>query len=250
MTSLRSALCFFTRLPVGRPDAAASFAGAVAWYPVIGLVVGLVAGLITLAASCLLPPLVCGALGCLAWAAVTGGLHLDGVADCGDGMLVEASRERRLEIMKDPRLGTFGALALFFVLLVKFASLASLAAGLQLLSPAAATHFLMVCILAAVLARCANFAAMRLPSARPGGMGSMSVAGLTARHSLAAALAALFVSAASGLTGLAALLAAAAMTGLFLSAAKKRLGGVTGDVYGCLTELVECTVLVAACCLP
>ena len=234
---------------MGRPDANASFAGAVAWYPVVGLIIGLVVGLITLALSCLVPPLVCGALGCLAWAAVTGGLHLDGVADCGDGMLVEAAKERRLEIMKDPRLGTFGAMALFFVLLVKFTTLASLTEQLQPLSMASAGHFLLVCCLAAMLGRCSNFLAMRLPSARPGGMGSTSVAGLTSRHSLCAALAALLISAVNGLTGLMALAAGLAMTGLFLAAAKKRLGGVTGDVYGCLNELVESTVLVAACCM-
>ena len=59
--------------------------------------------------------------GRLAW--LPGGLHLDGVADCGDGLFVSASAERRLEIMQDPRLGAFGALALFFALLLKAAAL-------------------------------------------------------------------------------------------------------------------------------
>ena len=79
------------------------------------------------AAMQLLPPVLCGFIGCLVWVGITGGLHLDGVADCGDGLLVEAPPARRLEIMKDSRLGTFGALALFFVLGGKAAALGVMA---------------------------------------------------------------------------------------------------------------------------
>lgn len=112
-----------------------------------------------------LPPLVCGIIGCACWVAVTGGLHLDGVADCGDGLPIEVSRERRLEIMKDSRLGTFGGTALFFNLAFKGAALATLAAHgtWELL--------LTACALAGLLARSQIFIAMRFPGARPGGMG-------------------------------------------------------------------------------
>ena len=99
----RDALCFFTRLPLGSPSATASFQGVVAWMPAVGLIVGLImAGTLGLCAT-LLPTPLCGLAACLVWIAVTGGLHLDGVADCGDGFFVEASRERRLEIMQDSR---------------------------------------------------------------------------------------------------------------------------------------------------
>ncbi len=246
MTSFRTALSFFTRLPVRLPDPMTPYAGAGAWFPAVGLIVGLLAGSVTWLATLFLPALLCGALGCLTWTAVTGGLHLDGVADCGDGMLVEADRERRLAIMKDSRLGTFGALALFFVLLFKFAALACLAATT---APNALSWVRLagVCAMAAILGRCTPFLAMHLPCARPGGMGCDSMHGLTSKHAFFAALSALAICALNGPTGVVVLLATLTAAALFLAAAKKRLGGVTGDVYGCLIELTECVALAMAC---
>ncbi len=244
--SLRSALCFFTRLPVGTPAAAASFEGVVAWLPVVGVAVGLVAAGAVGLAGLFLPAPLCGVAGCLAWVVVTGGLHLDGVADCGDGLLVEAPRERRLEIMKDSRLGTFGGTALFFVLAVKIAALAA-AADVCSGSWKGFATLVGMCCAAAVTARCSVVMACRLPSARPGGLGTAASRGVGPRHERWALAAGLAVCAVNGLLGLAALLAAPIAAFLFLSAARKRLGGVTGDVYGCLSELVECAVL-AACC--
>lgn len=246
MTNLRTALCFFTRLPLGQPDQVTSFAGVVAWFPAVGLVIGILIGLVVWATALALPPLLCGAIGCLAWIAITGGLHMDGVADCGDGMLVEAPREKRLVIMKDSRLGTFGALALFSVVLLKFATLSTLAGTVQPTAYSCA-NLAGVCAMAAILGRCSTFLAMRLPSARPGGMGSTTVAGVNSRHAFWAGASALAICALNGLAGVAALALALGVAAIFLSAAKKRLGGVTGDVYGCLIELTECAVLTVAC---
>ena len=111
----RAALGFFTRLPVGSAPLPPTFQGVIVWLPAIGLIVGLLAALAVALATLLLPAQLGGVIGCLVWVFITGGLHLDGVADCGDGLLVEAPPERRLEIMKDSRLGTFGGAALFFV---------------------------------------------------------------------------------------------------------------------------------------
>ena len=104
----RAALGFFTRLPVGSAPLPPTFQGVIVWLPAIGLIVGLLAALAVALATLLLPAQLGGVIGCLVWVFITGGLHLDGVADCGDGLLVEAPPERRLEIMKDSRLGTFG----------------------------------------------------------------------------------------------------------------------------------------------
>ena len=126
----RAALGFFTRLPIGSAPLPPTFRGVAVWLPVvgliigalvslalglaaqllpaIGLIVGLLAALAVALATLLLPAQLGGVIGCLVWVFITGGLHLDGVADCGDGLLVEAPPERRLEIMKDSRLGTFG----------------------------------------------------------------------------------------------------------------------------------------------
>ncbi len=242
----RAALGFFTRLPVGSRPLPPTFRGALVWLPVIGLIVGTLVALAVWLAALYLPAPLCGVIGCLVWVAVTGGLHLDGVADCGDGLGVEAPPARRLEIMRDSRLGAFGAIALFFVLALKASALAALApppgSGLSgLLSLAGA------CCLAGALGRCLVFAAMRLPAAHAGGLGEMLREGVSRRHELAAFGLGLGVCAVNGSRGFMALAAALLVARLFLRAAKKRLGGVTGDVFGCLIEVVECAVLVVCC---
>lgn len=108
---LRAALGFFTRLPIGSAPLPPTFRGVAVWLPVVGLIIGALVSLALGLAAQLLPASLCGVIGCLVWVAVTGGLHLDGVADCGDGLIVEAPPARRLEIMKDSRLGTFGGAA-------------------------------------------------------------------------------------------------------------------------------------------
>ncbi len=238
---LRAALGFFTRLPIGKAPLPPTFRGVIVWFPVVGLLIGSLVAVALQAAALFLPPLLCGAIGCLVWVAVTGGLHLDGVADCGDGLIVEAPPARRLEIMKDSRLGTFGGTALFLVLALKIAALSGMAEQgfFRLLSG---------CCLAAALSRCMVFAAMRVPSARPGGLGEALREGVTPRHELVALGIGLALCAVNGWRGLVALTLASLTVFLLLSAARKRLGGVTGDVFGCLVELTECVVL-AVCCL-
>ena len=144
--------------------------------------------------------------------------------------------------MKDSRLGSFGALALFFVLSIKVAALAALA-GMPPL------HALGSCCLAGLLGRCQVFAGMRLPSARPGGLGAMMHDGMKPRYAYTALGLCLAACLVMGRHGLYSLLAAGLVAFWLLSAARKRIGGVTGDVFGALIETTECAVL-AACCLP
>lgn len=241
---LRAALGFFTRLPIGSAPLPPTFRGVIVWLPAVGLIVGAVVAAAVKIAGQFLPAALCGVIGCLTWVAVTGGLHLDGVADCGDGLIVEAPPARRLEIMKDSRLGTFGGTALFFVLALKAAALCALAASLDARGFRGLAG---ACCLAGTLARCMVFAAMRVPSARPGGLGDALRDGVGGRHALIACAVGLGACALNGVRGFAALAAALIVTRLLLSAARKRLGGVTGDVFGCLVELVECAVLVVCC---
>lgn len=247
--TLRAALGFFTRLPVASTPAP-DFHDLMRWFPVIGLIVGGLTALGTGLAALLLPPALCGALGCLIWVFITGGLHLDGVADCGDGLLVEAPPARRLDIMKDSRLGTFGATALFFVLAIKVTTLSTLVTGLAPFS-AGWSAFLPLagmCCMAATLGRSLCVVAIRLPPARPDGLGARVKGGLTRRDETLALALGIGVCLVNGARGLAALAAALFVAWLILSVARQRLGGVTGDVFGCLTECVECAVL-TACCL-
>ena len=157
--------------------------------------------------------------------------------------------ERVLEIMKDSRLGTFGGAALFFILALKAAALGALAGTFQAdgSGPDAFAPLLLSCCLAGTLARCMVFAAMRVPSARPGGLGEALHEGVTSRHELIAFALGLGVCAVNGMRGLYALAIALLAAWLLLSAARKRLGGVTGDVFGCLVELTECVVLIVCC---
>lgn len=245
----RAALAFFTRLPVGSVTNASTLQGIIVWLPIIGIVIGTLVAFATSLAALILPAALCGLLGCLIWAIITGGLHLDGVADCGDGLVVEASPDRRLEIMKDSCLGTFGGIALFFSLAFKAVTLGILVDAFPFYENwwVACLSLILACCLAAVLARCMVFIAMRMPSARQGGLGESLRHGIESKHERRILLLGLVFCLINGVNGFLALGAALLMTWLLLVTAKKRLGGVTGDVCGCLIELVECTILLILC---
>lgn len=243
ITSFRAALAFFTRIPAGRAPLPPTLSGVVAWLPAMGLLVGALAALaLLLAVRAGLPAPLCGIVAAFVWTVSTGGLHLDGVADCGDGLLVETTPARRLEIMKDSRLGSFGALALFFVLITKIAALGTLASRPHLFALGA-------CCLAGLLGRCQVFVGMRQPLARPGGLGAMMHDGMKAGYAWTALACCLLACALMGRHGLYALAAAILCAVWLLAAARRRIGGVTGDVFGALIETTECAVLLV-CCLP
>jgi len=164
---LRIALRLLTRLPVPEPppedDGQDSVARSLAWYPLVGLILGaLLWGLAAMLAAGAAPSLLSAALLLAAWVALTGALHLDGLADTADAWLGGlGDRERTLAIMKDPCAGPAGVVAVVLVLLLKFAALAALATAPQ---PAL--------LLAPVLARMALTALfLTTPYVRPGGIG-------------------------------------------------------------------------------
>ena len=241
ITTIRSAFGFLTRLPVGPWPLRRDLSGISAWLPLVGVVVGGLAGGVTFAATLIFPPLICGVIGCACWVAITGGLHLDGVADCGDGLPVEVPRERRLEIMKDSRLGTFGGTALFFNLAFKSSTLVVLATS------GSGVLLVTACARAGLLARSQIFIAMRFPGARPGGMGEAFRQGTKPVHALIGAAVTLAACALAGRYGWYALAVAAAGSLSLLLYARRRLGGVTGDVFGCTVECTEWLVLLTFC---
>ncbi len=256
MRGLWVAIGFLTRIPVPAsaftaPDGQSR---SLPWYPLVGLVVG---GLLALLAASLpasMPQLVAG-LVLLAWVGLTGGLHLDGLADSADAWIGGmGDRGRTLAIMKDPRSGPAGVVAVVLALLLKFAALSSLLA----LPPGGArsTSAFLGLLLAPLLARAALAGALLgLPYVREGGIGqALPLASRPACH-LALALTVLAcLLPALGLPGvpvawlmpaLAALVGAAAITGLWLRACLVRIGGITGDTCGALAEMIEAGVLVA-----
>lgn len=205
-------------------------ARALPFYPLIGLVIGalLIAALFAL--RLVMPVLPTAALVVGLWAVVTGGLHLDGFADSCDGLFAAAPRERRLEILRDVHMGSFGAAGLIILLIAKFAAVA----GLLTLAPL---------FLAPIMGRWAMVYAMAYPPARREGMAVMFRQGLTRREILIATLIATLSAAAFGWLGLAVFAGAFAAASLIARLALSRLGGLTGDIYGMICETVEVTTL-------
>lgn len=216
-------------LPPGRgPEPAGA---ATAWFPLVGAAVG---GALYLVLSLPLPPILLGALALLASAALTGGLHEDGLMDTADAVLAPGEREQRLAILGDPRVGAHGVTVGVTVLLLRFALLG-------LVSPVAAP-------VAAVVGRWTMAVSLAaVPPARAVGLGAAYRRG--ARPLTASALA-------LGLLGLAALVAGPLRTGsavalggstaaVFAWFAVRRLGGLNGDGHGAAGLLSETAALVA-----
>jgi adenosylcobinamide-GDP ribazoletransferase len=225
-----------TTLPSRLPDdwSAGDSGGASVWYPLVGLVIGGLTWLAWKGAMITFPPLLGGMISLIVWVVLTGGLHLDGLADCCDGLLASTSVERRLEIMKDPHVGAFGVIGLIMVLFLRGASLASLTAdsGFGILL---AASFARWCILPAGL----------LPLARSSGMGADFALGFRRSFIIWGAVLPLGIAILLGIRGISSILAGLGAATLVLWLAKSRIGGVTGDVFGMLVEIVEVVVLLA-----
>ncbi len=250
MNGLVVALSFLTAVPVRPRDTSLEALGrSAAWFPVVGLLLGAVLSLAQWLLAQFFPPLLAAALILALWALLTGGLHLDGLADCGDGLLASTTPARRLEIMRDPRLGAFGVLVLCLFLILKVAALAALPgrALFALLPPllGAPPAWLPFgpLVIAAASARWLILLAARQPAARPGGLGDVFAAGLNSQTLLAAGLVTFAITLLGGQWAWLAVAAAHGVAWLVVRLARSRLGGVTGDVLGLTVELAELTVL-------
>jgi adenosylcobinamide-GDP ribazoletransferase len=231
-----AAVMFLTRLPVGRfhqfrdDDTASS----TIYFPVIGALIGLAGGLALFAAS-VVPPLVAVLLSMVLTICLTGGLHEDGLADSADGLIGGHDPKRRLEIMKDSRIGAYGALALWFSLTAKLVLIDSLL-----------TANLGTAVRASVIAHCLGRAATValltcLPYARIENSKSSSFGNKVTIRQLAPTLVFAIILALLllGLQGVLCVTAATAVTfvcGLYF---KGKIGGITGDCLGAANQLVE-----------
>ncbi len=229
LAEARLALMLLTRLPVGRLAEPAPGLAEARWaWPLAGLAVGAAGWAAFAGGQALgLPAAVAAWLALGAGALVTGALHEDGLADWADGAGAGGDWARRLAIMADSRIGSFGVVALILSFGLRAAALAALAPGLA--------AFLAI----AVASRAAMLALQEaLPPVRPGGLGAQASArgGWRAPAGLALGLAALLVLGVPGLAvGLAMALAAAALG----AQARARLGGQTGDVLGAGQQVAE-----------
>jgi adenosylcobinamide-GDP ribazoletransferase len=238
ITALRDALAFLTRIPVGAPGMLTPqrLGRAAAFFPAVGLIVGGVVGGVRIAADTILPAGPATLLAITAAILVTGALHEDGLADAADGFGAHVPRERKLEILRDSRVGTYGALALVLSVLLTWSLLTQLD-GVDCLKAALVAH---------VLAR-ASFLpqANALPSARDDGSGRLLQPTRTALVIAGITAVATAVVAAGIVDGAIALATAAATIVLTIVAVRRTLGGSTGDTFGAGGKLVELTVLIA-----
>jgi len=239
MTDFLTALQFLTIFRVKRtlPFSETALGRAGAFFPVVGLLLGVVTwgldwGLRLFFPAALSSVLLVGGL-----VALSRGFHLDGLADSADGLFGGSERGRSLEIMKDSAIGTFGALAVIIVLFLKVRSLDLLQGGYRstalLLGPMLGRW---ACVVMAYTSR----------PARAEGLGAMFVRGTQFREfALASVVTLVVVFSLMEILGLVVFVPLAALILGFTLYCNRRLGGVTGDTLGALGELVE----TAAWCL-
>lgn len=241
VADLRASAAFLTRLPAawlggagaGRPDLAV----ASRMFPLVGAGVGLVGGAVLVVAAFLGVPLfVAAALAVAATMVTTGGLHEDGLADTFDGFGGGTTPERKLDIMRDSRIGAYGASALIFSILIRTGALWSLAianpwrAGLALIAAEAVSRT----------------ALMRLwhdlPAARPQGLahdtGPPEPEALLIAQALALVIALATVWPTAGLAAaIVGILLAGAGTYMFMAVSRAQIGGRTGDTLGACQQI-------------
>jgi adenosylcobinamide-GDP ribazoletransferase len=221
-------------------------APALPWFPVVGALLGGVLALLDWLCGPLLQPAVRSVALLAILAMLTGGLHLDGFIDCCDGLFSRHSIERRLEIMRDSRVGAYGVAGGVLLILAQYAALASLTGSPRALG----------LIAAPLLGRWSMvYAVVRFPYRRDAGLGNAFRG--SPRHLVAASawgLALLVGTTMVVVRGLAVgsamcallLLCTALVTAGWTQWASRRLGGgLTGDTYGALNELVTLVTLVA-----
>ncbi|MBI5289173.1 MAG: adenosylcobinamide-GDP ribazoletransferase [Chloroflexi bacterium] len=232
------ALAFLTRLPVpGRKDIALDdVARSQLWFPGVGLLVGAILVAIDRLAARALPDPSADVIIVVALAAVTGALHLDGLADAADGMLGGHTPARRLEIMRDVHAGTYAIVAVVSVLALKWAGLAALPSNVRvetlLLVPCLARFAMLVAIPAFPYGRREGVGAGFRSHAWPA---ATVIGGATAITASVVLL---------GPGGLYPAAAAIAVALLFGMTATRLAGGMTGDLYGATVEMAEAALFV------
>ncbi|MGI4745680.1 MAG: adenosylcobinamide-GDP ribazoletransferase [Janthinobacterium lividum] len=230
-----------TRLPVGwlvSADVPYRPGRAVWTYPLAGLLIGAVEAATLIAARQLgLPPLVGAGWTLVVAMLLTGGLHEDGLADTADGFGGGRTRERTLEIMRDSRIGSYGALALMLSLVIRVSALAVIPAG----------RAFVVLLVIGALSRGSMLAGLALlkPARTDGlsrGLGPISPIALVLGGIIAVASSLIL----TPFHALAAIAASAIVAVIVSASARRRIGGHTGDVLGTMSVAVECVLLTLA----
>lgn len=231
-------LQFFTRLPIpGDHGKDKDLASAAIAFPIAGFVIGLlIAGIWTIA-FWLLPPYPAAGLTVFFAVLVTGALHEDGFSDCADGLGGGFTKEKALEIMRDSRIGTYGAIALIFTIGLRWLSLGSvpLSAGIAMI------------LIAHIVSRSAmNIALATSRYAREQGLGGSVAEGITFETlGITTLISLLLALVFGGFAGLLSGIIGLLIAWLFLQYLIKRIGGYTGDGLGAMQQVCEISIFIA-----
>lgn len=231
------ALQFLSRLPppVRRSPAPEELGRSMRWFPAVGALLGALVGIADIALAPVVAPEVRAIVAVVLLAALTGALHLDGLVDTCDGLFALASPERRLEIMSDSRVGSFGIVGAAAVLLLKYAAILALPGHARLaafVAMGALSRWSMV------------YATVRYPVARQAGLAHAYKHGAGLPELAMATGIAIVAVAPLGLAGGGAFLLSWVIAVAIGHYSAARLNGLTGDVYGAISEVVEIGVAI------
>ncbi|MCF6095379.1 adenosylcobinamide-GDP ribazoletransferase [Microaerobacter geothermalis] len=235
MKPFLSTLLFLTRLPFPHStDANFAMKASLPFFPIVGLIIGSAVYFADLLLQIFFPSTIVAALLLIILFFMTGGLHTDGLIDMADGLLSHRSREQMLSIMKDSRVGAMGATVAILYFLLKWSALKEIPAVWRF----------EVLITMPVISRLAMVWAISLwPYARKKGMGSAFKAEGKWPVFLATLISLVLVYLIWKWTGVLVMGSALLFTFLLASLISRRLGGLTGDIYGGINELIELWVL-------
>ena len=222
-------------LPFKKQWEAKEIASSLIFFPVVGLLIGVLLFLVNWGLGEVFPAVITAAVTLIVWVLINGAMHLDGLADCCDG-LGGSTPEKRLEIMKDSHTGAFGAVGICLLLLLKFAAIISIQDDWLLETFMLAPLFGSWAMVLAITA---------FPYARKSGAGLAFKQGATALRLLIASIitlaAAILLAGWRGIVVMAIICLATLLIGAFF---KSRLDGLTGDTYGAVKEVNEAVVLI------
>ena len=236
--SFLAALQFLTTIPIPRrreakPEELGRSAG---YFPVVGLIIGLILAGLNWLFGLILPPAVANALLIVSLVILSGALHLDGFVDTCDGIAGHKSTEDRWRVMHDSRAGAFGIVGVVLLLLVKYVSLNSIPVPLMM----------MALVLMPVVSRWAMaYAIFAYPYARPSGLGKVFKQGTSwPRFTMATLIALVVAVALVQLIGLAIMFLIWVITVAMTAYFKSKFSGLTGDTYGAINEVAEVSILI------
>ncbi|MBT3879337.1 MAG: adenosylcobinamide-GDP ribazoletransferase [Candidatus Scalindua sp.] len=259
------ALKFLTTIPAGKRwcERQPTVGKVVFWFPIIGLLIGFMLTFIYIPATRFFPHLVADAIILIIYIVVTGGFHLDGFADTCDGIFGGSTRERRLGIMRDSQIGSYGALCLICTVGLKYICLVSIdpksIAGLSFISDYKTINdlnpvYLYACekgkvlLFMCAIGRWSQIlgAALSNYARDEGGTGKIIIENVKIRHALFSSFVpGILIFLFCGIKGIFIFFIVFIIVIFFVSYIKKKIGGMTGDTLGALNELSELTVLLS-----